>query len=144
MGPHGVVQCLVAGDSMWNKDALGTYTMRVYAGGTKIYDCTSSAFGQAATRRTINFEMNFINLDSAKANQLIGVGSVGNNIAPTTGQGALNNTTAAALVTPQSFSSAHQAIDTSVDWIFKVTMQLNTSHAAVDMRIAQVRLKVDE
>ena len=129
---------LQAGDEF----SVGAYTLRVYAGGTKIYDCTTSAFGAAAARRAMSFLLHFVNRGTAATNRLFGQGGVGGNVAPTTGIATINDSSLGAITTAQPFASDLQTVDTSANWIFKVTMQLSVSEVNYGARVSSVLLEV--
>lgn len=138
MGTTGILRCTAGGDFM-NSSGSHAWTFRVYAGGVKIYDSGISLSAQA-TRRPFFAQMSYANRNSAAANQLAGFIDMGTQTAPTTGIGAI--VAGATGSTPSAFASDLQTIDTSADWIFKVTMQLDASLSTLDMRISSVLLEV--
>ena len=143
LGVTGAVRCTIIGDWLNNHaSATRTVTLRVYAGGTKIYDAATAAITQSTTRRAFYGEMSFVNLNSASSNRLSGIAAVGTNAAPTTGISTWGTASLGTHVVPQVFASDIVAIDTALGWIFKVTLQLSASESTLDMRISQVLLEV--
>ena len=87
MGTTGVLDCKLVGDWLNNHATTGrSFTLRVYAGGTKIYDGASTgSITQATVRRGVWAQLQFACLNSASSNKLDGFLAMGNVTAPTTG-----------------------------------------------------------
>lgn len=139
MTTTGILRCFVRGDMLNNSAAGKTMIARIYAGGTKIFDsAASTSITNSVNRRMFLLDAAFINLSAANVNRMAGSFSVGAAAGPTTGLGAL----VAASFSGSIGSVTPLAIDTSIAWIWKVTLQLSASDPAYEMRISSVYTEI--
>lgn len=138
LGVTGALRCTIDPADWLNNGSLArSYTLRVYAGGTKIYDSVGVSSAISGNRRALFLQMVFANRGSAAINDLSGLSVSGNANTPTTGISTL-----ASVGTTSSFGSGPTTIDTSIAWIFKATLQLSAAESTLEMRISQVLLEV--
>lgn len=141
LGVYGRLRCTFGG-SFLNSSVSRTYTLRVYAGGTKILDVTSVAIAAAAMRRAFAGELNFANRNNAASNLVFGSVGLGAASSPTLGVGGALSGSGSGGSVPNTIASGVVAINTAVDWAFKVTLQLSFADAAFDIALDQVLLEV--
>lgn len=137
LGPNAVARTTLIGDFINNGGASATVGLKVYAGGTKIYDATSSGVAQAATRRSLYVDLFFSNNGNPASNGLVGFVAIGSATAGTTGLSGLQGNALNAAI-----SSGPVNIDTSSPTSYRVTWQLGTSASIVDSRFQQAVLNV--
>lgn len=140
MGTAGILRCRGVGDYLNNNGAAGrTIIMRVYCGGTKVFDSNAStSLSQSANRRMVTWDLMFSNLGASNSNRLGGDFVIGAAAGPTTGLGAL----VAATLSGNVGSNGAVAIDTSVDWDWKITFQHSASESTLDLRVSSILVEV--
>ena len=126
MGANGVIRATIIGDTFNNTGGAGSWTPRVYWGGTKIFDAGAFTLGTAGVRAPFKITVIIANLGATNSQDMHGVIEyVGTATSITTGFGGG--------LSPYSMGAPALAKDTTLAQVLRVTIQ-GTNSAVFEIR----------